>query len=298
MDILNKTRRVQGHIPTRIRVYLRPALEYKGPNNIKVLGRPAFICNAESKSFKAAQTWATQYGIPDMDRFKPFEMDNDPIPMLTLVGLDIRGEGGRAYKVVTPDGFLVDLREDVMLETMFRKGIKPGEEGEPPTISGPFQWAFMGNHMKLVLVGSQLHKDVLEAQERQRKRTKTIPLSAKDLKPGTVYESRDGGPQGYKFGYVYLGRVRVRGKLQYGWFYLGMLRNPEIEDWQAEADRIIKKNRGFAQISVTGSPGKRVPIGKVTGYMPKETCTKEWVNGYNENIRTIHISDIGWEWAK
>lgn len=151
--------KTKGHVPEDVRVFLRSDRKHKGPYGIETVCRPAFFANSKAKSFKAAENWVGPFG-----GHKGETIENDPYPMLTLVGLEIRGEGGRAYKVVTPDGYLVDLREDVLLECMFRNGVTKGRKGEPPTLKGPFQWVVNGTQMKLALVHAAREGDLTDSQ--------------------------------------------------------------------------------------------------------------------------------------
>jgi len=111
---------------------------------------------------------------------------NEPIPTIRVVNLDVRSEGGRAYKVVLPVGpgnLYVDLREDVFLDAMLAKGVAPGG-----TLTGPFVWVVVGSQTKLVRVGSALHDRVLVAHARSVAKT----LAAGALEPGGVYRNRKG----------------------------------------------------------------------------------------------------------
>ena len=107
-------------------------------------------------------------------------MENKPISGLRVLSLEHRGQGGRAYKVVTPDGFYFDLREDILLDTMKTEGVAPGG-----ILRGQYIWARVGAEMKLVRKGSELFRALLEASERSI--LSAIPL--KQLKVGTVYET-------------------------------------------------------------------------------------------------------------
>jgi hypothetical protein len=108
---------------------------------------------------------------------------NDPIAGVRVIMLEKRGEGGRAYKVITPDGFYFDLREDVLLDTMLREGIEKNG-----VLGGTFIWGYIGSQMKLVRVGSELHNALKVANENSKK----VKLSRKDFKIGGVYKSKAG----------------------------------------------------------------------------------------------------------
>jgi hypothetical protein len=117
---------------------------------------------------------------------------NEPISELKVVELERRTQGGRAYKVVHYGGYLVDMREDVIMDVIFNAGIDEGG-----VLKGEFVWARHGSEMKLVRVGSQLHKDLVEATNRKKEKK----ISNKDLVVGGIYETAGGSKA------VYLGRV-------------------------------------------------------------------------------------------
>lgn len=118
--------------------------------------------------------------------------ENLPMEGLKVVTLEHRGNGGRAYKVITPDGFYFDLREDILLDLMKTEGISPGG-----ILNGKFLWARVGSEMKLVRAGSALYEALLEAGERALMSN----ISIKALKVGTLYETKK-GDRGLFLGFV------------------------------------------------------------------------------------------------
>jgi hypothetical protein len=109
--------------------------------------------------------------------------ENAPLSGLKVIGLEHRSEGGRAYKVLTPEGFYFDLREDVLLDTILSEGIKPGG-----VLGGEYRWAKVSSEMKLVRVGSTLYSALLEASERSI--LASIPKNKFEV--GKIYESKSG----------------------------------------------------------------------------------------------------------
>jgi len=108
---------------------------------------PAFVSDANNpKTIATGVTWAEggtyprKVANPKKETFK-----NVPTEGFMIVGLERRSEGGRAYKVVTPTGYYVDLREDVLLDTMLEVGI-----GKGGMLNGSFVWAKFGSQMKLI----------------------------------------------------------------------------------------------------------------------------------------------------
>ena len=119
-----------------------------------------------------------------------FQVDNVPVSAI-LESLEIRGEGGRAYKVRVPElsNLYFDLREDQLMATILEAGIEKGG-----LLKGKYVFGVAGSQMKLILVGSQLHKNmILSTKERGKKKlTKLIP--------GNSYQSRTKTK-------LYLGRI-------------------------------------------------------------------------------------------
>jgi hypothetical protein len=123
---------------------------------------------------------------------KEITRKNDPIKGIKIVSLEIRSEGGRAYKVITPDDYYFDVREDVLMDAMIEAGISKGG-----IMNGSYVWAKVGSAMKLVRVGSLLH-DALIAATADRTLKK---LKYGELQVGHVYKGK--GAKCYLFlGYV------------------------------------------------------------------------------------------------
>ena len=194
-------------IPDKLIAVCRPEDNYtRHTSGEKVPCRATFVVPADnSKMLSTAKSWATggAWGrsFPDPDLF---EHDNTPMTSLRLVGIQKRQEGGLAYKVVTPQGYLVDFREEEFLEVLFR-----GVFRKDGTFKGKFVWGLNKTQMRVVRVGSELYKQLLEAGKR-RALTKIKP---KDLVKGHHYKAKE--TRGFSF--VFLGRVRHEGKLKFGW---------------------------------------------------------------------------------
>lgn len=109
-------------------------------------------------------------------------VDNIPIKNIRLLSLEKRGEGGRAYKALI-DKFYVDFREDVLMDTILKAGIDIGG-----ILQGEYIWAKMRGQMRLVRVGSELHKLLLEFEDKKH----TKPVANKDLIVGGIYKGRQG----------------------------------------------------------------------------------------------------------
>ena len=116
---------------------------------------------------------------------------------IKIIHLDERGNGGRAYQVlVTPQNdsskkFLVDLREDVIMDILIRKGVLVGG-----IVEEDFVVIMEGSSTKLILKDSDKYLEGLK-DNLKRSAGKIKPST---LKLGNCYESLSG-----KKG-VYLGK--------------------------------------------------------------------------------------------
>lgn len=181
-----------GYVPEKLKYVQRPAKEivpYREgdwwepvKDSEKVFLRETFVVDATNpKTLETAKRWAAGYNGQNNSGVTITERDNLPIGVLEVITLEVRAEGGRAWKVLVDGMYYVDLREDTLLEALRAPtgGVAKGE------LRGPFVWAVMGSQMKLVLVGSHQHKAVVEAGKRRN--TKAIPQ--RELEVGGVYQT-------------------------------------------------------------------------------------------------------------
>lgn len=201
--------RVQGNIPKSVTYFAQSATEVgfsweddednKVTDKVKV--RPAYCSDSDNKkTCETGKKWATirSYNYDKRvyeDEIPPVieTRDNAPMKGIRIVSLEVRAQGGRAYKVVTKDGFYFDLREDVLLDAMLFSSITKGE------LKGEYIWAKVGSQMKLVRVGSTLHTALVDADARHR----SGPVKAGSLEAGQVYRMKNGD---YR---LYLGKVNT-----------------------------------------------------------------------------------------
>lgn len=121
--------------------------------------------------------------------------DNTPFSGIRILSIEHRGKGGRAWKCLIEDGkYYIDLREHILLEAMAHAGIKKGA-----LLEGEYIWGKEGSEMRLIRVGSGLHKELTQATD--YKTSALIPR--KELEAGTVYRERNGNFR------VCLGRVKT-----------------------------------------------------------------------------------------
>lgn len=179
------------------------------PNDREVV-TPAFICSATSDNAKkTGRRWAEQYTrswkgsefrYDDTSKveIKEDEIDNEPFEGLRLVSLEIRNQGGRAWKVIDGQGFYYDLREDVLLDTLKTDGCAP--DG---ILCGTYIWGRINSQYKLVRVGSELHNAIRASTT--RKESEILPQTG--LVVGGIYEDKRCDRS------VFLGYVSVRDRL-------------------------------------------------------------------------------------
>lgn len=163
---------------------------------------PAFCSDSDNeKTLATGRSWADQkcwvwdYNTRTQTQkatVQEISRENLPMEGLRVITLEHRGNGGRAYKVITQDNFYFDMREDILLDLMRTEGIAPGG-----ILNGKFLWARVGSEMKLVRIDSPLYEALLEAGERAVMST----VSIKALKVGNVYETKK-GERGLFLGFV------------------------------------------------------------------------------------------------
>jgi hypothetical protein len=89
--------------------------------------------------------------------YTPIVRANKPMTGLILTDIDVRMEGGRAYKVINPaDNSLFDIREDQMLQAIIKYGIQAGG-----LIGGEWVWAMNHTQIKCYLVDGKEYLDML-----------------------------------------------------------------------------------------------------------------------------------------
>lgn len=142
------------------------------------------VNKGSDKIMETALIWARGYN-EEID-VKMFEYDNIEFDDVTITNLEIRSEGGRAYKVlvkVDNNYFYVDLRESCLMDTIKTQGIEAGGK-----LKGKYIFIQEGSNMKLTLIDSKAHKEAVENEK--KKQIKKIANSA--LIPGHVYQNLSG----------------------------------------------------------------------------------------------------------
>jgi hypothetical protein len=198
-------------------------------NSIVVADTMAY--NSESKTAPStALRWAEGYHFNRQTAFtpEPIEVVNREFS-ITIIDIDVRAEGGRAYKIIDDKNRRFDLREDQILEIIAACGINKG--GRVP---GQFMWGILGSQVKLVLVGGQLYNEMKERAEElkvqaERKATGLSPNNSK-LQVGHVYEKRD------KSIHAFVGRVTAPGNDKTLYALLELPQKPEKREIEPGVD--------------------------------------------------------------
>ena len=139
---------------------------------------------------KSARSWA---GHKSQEQDFPNLFDK-----LRVISLEERGEGGRAYKVLLDNLYLIDLREDVLMELMLHKGIQVGGY-----VEAAFRFALNGSQFKLYWEESTEYKHVQAQEIIEAAKVVVGKVAAKDLVYGQTYKDHNNNVL------VFLGRVRT-----------------------------------------------------------------------------------------
>jgi hypothetical protein len=192
--------------------------------------RHTFPYNPDSKTApKTASRWAdmTTWDYKTNKKIKGpkpefLERANEPFSV-TIINLDIRTQGGRAYKVIDAENRCFDLREDQVLEVFKRSGVLAGGQ-----IPGQFVWGILGSQMRMVLVGGNIHKEMVEATEAlndfSHKQASGQAPTESSLQFGHIYQKRD------KSLHLFLGRVKVPGSTKASFAFVKLPTSPPIYD--------------------------------------------------------------------
>lgn len=277
-----------SYIPRKIDFYCQPETQQKATSGWRWWRRhkkavtciPAWPVShrlaADAQTRRNALTWGQKPKNNTM-----ITLDNTPKGGYKVVGAEQRGEGGKAWKVLSPEGYLVDMREDVFMPILLDRGLAP--DG---TIDAKFQWCQDKAQLRLEEVGSEQHKQYsTEAQ----KFSKARRIQSKDLKVGMVYEFNEFCTR------CYVGRVRHQGKLKYAWIWLGFIKkgSSQLECQTVLNDEWCMSHGGrgrFKTLTVTGSVSVRREIHMVT--LPNLTEVQRWTDGHGEPLPDAHTASL------
>jgi len=279
-----------GSIPEKLVVVLKNSCKHKWQGG-EFVAPDAYVTDAKSKTaLETARNWAVRtYGYqtaPDANTTSPaiVEIDNEPFNTLRIVGMEERGEGGRAWKVITPQGWIVDLREDVFMEALFGHRITNTAGLE---IKGPFRWVVNGSQMRLALVDSSLYRDIAKL-DAIKKLPQAGKIPAASLVVGGLYTSLGWKDRRYNRSRysVFLGHVRHKGKKAFAWYecYASHpITNADIISVQQEINRWAT-----GHITITGALSCTEFAGTII--VPPQKPAKIY-NGYGD---TVDVGDLDW----
>jgi hypothetical protein len=183
-----------GNIPTKLKLFVcNPRQITLNYDDLEIaIGKPimvneTFVSDADNpKTCATGEEWAKKNGIWNQSKqkydvfgYNVEEVDNKPITDVIVTSLEHRGNGGRAYKVIVNGKYYVDLREDILLDTILNAGIEIGGK-----LKGEYIWAKIGSAMKLIRTNSALHEEMLKSTEMNSLN------KIKNLQVGRIYESK------------------------------------------------------------------------------------------------------------
>lgn len=174
----------QKAIPTTIFFASKPAVADTTLKGKSLEVSPTYASDAENlKRVESAKDWAgNSLSIynPKSGKYERPKVaitgitENNSGFKLQILSLEIRGQGGRAYKVIDQKNRLFDLREDTLLEVLTNVGIEP--DGILP---GEYLWSLQGSEMKLIRFGSEIHKELLNNTENPEINKPVVPVMGK-----------------------------------------------------------------------------------------------------------------------
>jgi len=178
--------------------------QYSPKPNTTVRAVPAFPLDFLDATMKRnALEWVRVANL-NINRNSPppaefIEIDNDPIKQVKILS----SYSMDTYKVLV-DGYYLHLKEDVLMDTIIQAGIDPGG-----ILKGEFIWAKIKSQMKLIRVGSELHRLILEFESKKDKKA----IKKKSLEVGGIYQDKK------KRRAVFLGYVNTNRYVTHGNVY-------------------------------------------------------------------------------
>lgn len=118
-----------------------------------ILATPSFIVEHDNpKTIITAEKWANYY---NNTHCKSVTVENKAIKKVRITSLEKRYQDSSTYKCIVDDTYYVDLKEDILLETVLNCGITNGY------LNSEFVWATGRGGMYLVRVGSERYKSII-----------------------------------------------------------------------------------------------------------------------------------------
>lgn len=153
---------------------------------------------------ETAKSWTNNSSRTYNSEKRCYEYSEPSVPIvaenkfssLSIIDLECRGNGGRAYKVILPvegSNLLFDLREGPLLDMINTLGIKPGG-----VIEGEFEFVMNKSQLNLVRVGSSIWEEAKRMSE-------ACKVSATAYKVGKVYSDKSRSTF-----WIYLGAMQTK----------------------------------------------------------------------------------------
>lgn len=270
-----------GRLLDKVCYCMRKACAAKNIIDEKIIVRDTFPYNPESKTApETARRWASDdyYDMRSTkDAYVPevITRDNEPFNV-TIIDLHVRSEGGRAYKVIDDEMRRFDLREDQVLEVMKLVGINP-----MGSVPGKFVWGILGSQIRLVLVGGELHKSMIEgaSEKKASELARSLGQSITETKliPGHVYRKKD------KSLHAFLGKIKRVGidKTFYAFIAMPERQPPEQQDDVDIDDKILGGDPVWQERWKKARKFEREVSRKWNTLTWREKCKFEWEDSYN-----------------
>jgi hypothetical protein len=191
---------INGSIPKRIVYYHLPEKKiHQGVEwNLDSLNNkenvlPAAVADPlDPKSINNAQNLLKNYQKIIKIIPKSVEVDNKPIKDVKIFSISRRYSSGLQYKILIR-GYLLDLKEDVLLDALIKEGATNG------ILNGEYIWAKIGTNTKLVRIGSELYNMIINFENKKNMK----PIPKKQLQVGGLYQNKKGEIS------IYLGPVNT-----------------------------------------------------------------------------------------
>jgi len=187
-----------AHIPERLIIFCQRPYEREAVDGETYMVTPAYPVDekADKKVIENARKWSNErtfrngsyLNIPGKEEI----VENKEFTNIRIIELDIRGQGGRAFKILLNNKYYFDMRENDLLEIIGKHGIKAGG-----LLVGKYRLIKNGSQLRIVNIESKLYNEILKSNEEN----KLKPISLKNLVPGEIYKERNGVKS------IYLGRV-------------------------------------------------------------------------------------------
>lgn len=239
---------------------------------VKEKVKPTFVSDSTNPgTLVTARRWAGA-------NCKEITRKNTPMSKLKLIGLDYRGNGGRAWKVMDENQHYFDLREDVLLDLSRTVGISPGGY-----LNGEYLWGKTSSEMKLIRIGSELHNALLKSLER-----KSLPkIGAKEFLPGHFYQAKNGDVS------AYFGKIKLLQPKPHG-FSLHKEQSTEYTTWANQNGRgLYDHNNLYGHARKFGAPQPPQPKPPVPINLPlEENLVSVWINNVPWNDGKVTKNDV------